>query len=178
MEYVLISTAVGGVVLFVLFFLRSAREAREEFQGAAMGNGTNDFWSDKGAGASAAVLGMFSSEDQQFIAGEDDRQVAALFRRERRRLALRWIERQKCEAAVIMRRHREASRSAADLKPSSEVALFLRYGQVRLMFEFLAFSVWLGGPEGLRGLAQSANTVFSGIENAKTLRGDKQSASL
>jgi len=177
MEYVLVLTALGGIALFLVFFLRSTREAREEYQGAGMGSGVDDCWSDEGRGSSAAVLGVFSSEDQQFVAEEGDQQVTALFRRERRRLAQRWIERQKCEAAGIMRRHREASRSAADLKPSSEVTLFLRYGKVRVMFEFLALSVWLVGPEGLRGLAESANTVFRGIQSAKALSGDKRGVS-
>jgi len=178
MEYLLISAGFGGILLFVAFFVRSTREARDG-EGIAMHDVTfEEFGSQAGRASSAAMLGVFSNEDQQFISGEQNQQVAALFRRERRRLALRWIERQKRDAAGIMRRHREASRSAADLKPSNELALLLRYGKVRLMFEFLAVSVWLGGPEGLRGLAESANTVFSGIQNAKALGRDKRSVSL
>src|SRR5262245_45870472 len=113
MEYVLISTGVAGIALFVAFFLRTTREAREEIHVAAANEGgLEDFWADGGRASSAALLGVFSSEDHQFIAGEGSQQVSALFRRERKRLALRWIERQKRVSAGIMRKHREASRSA------------------------------------------------------------------
>jgi len=173
MEYILISTAVAGIVLFVAFFLHSAREAREEYPGTGVTRfEPGDFWSDAGRSASAALSGIFSSEDEQFIASEAGKQVNALFRRERKRLALRWIERQKREAAGIMSRHRDASRRAADLLPSNEVKLFVRYARLRLTFEFLAVSVWLVGPQRLRGLAEDANAVFHGMQNAKTLGGD------
>jgi hypothetical protein len=171
MEYLLISMAVASIVLFVAFFLHSTREAREEYRGSG---GTKfepaDFGSD--AGPSAAISGIFSSEDEQFISSEADEQVNALFRRERKRLALRWIERQKHEAAGIMSRHRDASRQAADLLPANEVKLFLRYARLKVTFEFLAVSVWLVGPQRLRGLAEDANTVFHGMQNLKTLGGN------
>jgi hypothetical protein len=173
MEYLLISMAVAGIILFVAFFLHSTREARDEYQGTG---GTKydpgDFWSDAGRSASAAVSGIFSSDDEQFISSEADNQVNALFRRERKRLALRWIERQKHEAAGIMNRHRDASRQVADLQPAKEAKLFLRYARLQLTFALLAVSVWLFGPERLRGLAEEANAVFHGMQNVKTLGGD------
>ena len=173
MEYILISTAVAGIVLFVAFFLHSAREAREEYPGTGVTRfEPGDFWSDAGRSASAALSGIFSSEDEQFIASEAGKQVNALFRRERKRLALRWIERQKQEASGIMSRHRDASRRAADLQPANEVKLFLRYARLKVTFEFLAVSVWMVGPQRLRGLAEEANAVFHGIQNVKTLRGN------
>ena len=83
MEYLLISTAVAGIALFVTFFLHSTREAREEYQGTGKAKlEPGDFWSDLGPPASAAVSGIFSSEDEQFIVSEADERVSALFRRE------------------------------------------------------------------------------------------------
>lgn len=171
MEYVLISTAVASIVLFLVFFLYSSREAREEYSA----NGASrcepgDFCSEAGR---SALAGIFSSEDQQFIAGEADQQLCALFRRQRKRLALRWIERQKREATAIIRRHRDASRGAADLQPANEVRLFLRYARLRLTLEFLAVSVWLVGPQRLRGLAEEANAGFHGMANVSTSGGDR-----
>jgi hypothetical protein len=168
MDYLLISTAVAGMVFFVALFLHSRREARDENQEIRTSDvGLDGLWS--GSAASSALPGIFSNQDQQFVLGEGSEQVAALFRRERRRLALRWIERQKRESAGIMRRHREASRSAADLKPASEVSLFLRYGKLRLMLEVLAVSVWLVGPVGLHGMAERTDAVLRGIGNVKAL---------
>jgi len=176
MDYLLISTAVAGIVFFLAFFLRSKREAREENQVTGTNNdGLEDLWREHAP--SSALLGIFSSEDQQFILAEASEQLTALFRRERRRLALRWIERQKSDSAAVMRRHREETRSAADLRPSSELALFFRYGKLRFMFEVLAVSVWLLGPVGLRGLAERANAVLRGIENVRALGGSKRSVS-
>jgi hypothetical protein len=173
MEYLLISTAAASVVLFVAFFLRSTREALEDSPACGMCESEfGDFWNATGR-SSGAVPAIFSTEDEQFISGEANRQVIALFRRERKRVALRWIERQKIEAARIMRQHREASRSAADLQPASELAFFLRHARLRLLCEFLAISVWLVGPQGLRGLAEEANGAFHGMQGVKALgRGD------
>jgi hypothetical protein len=176
MDYILISTAVAGMVFFVALFLHSRREARDENQEIRTGEVLVDgFWSERAA--SPGVPGIFSNEDRKFVLGEGSEQVATLFRRERRRLALRWIERQKRESAGIMRRHREASRSAADLKPASEVALFVRYGKLRLMLEVLAVSVWLVGPEGLHGMAERADAVLRGIGNVKALGANNRSIS-
>jgi hypothetical protein len=177
MDYLLISTAVAGIVFFLAFFLRSKREAREENQVIGPGEGgLDDLWREQAA--SSALLGIFSSEDQQFIVTQASAQLTALFRRERKRLALRWIERQKCASADVMRRHREETRSAADLRPSSELSLFFRYGKLRFLFEVLAVSVWLVGPEGLRGLAERSNAVLRGIENVRALGGSKRSVSV
>lgn len=173
MEYILIFTAVGGIALFVAFFLHSTREAREEYQGTAASKlEPSDFWNDAGPSASTAVSGVFSNEDEQFIASEANERVNALFRRERKRLALRWIERQKHEASRIMSRHRDASRRAADLLPANEAKLFLRYARLKVTFEFLAVSVWLVGPQRLRGLAEEASAVFDRMQNVKVLGGN------
>jgi len=179
MNYLLISTAVAAIVFCLAFFLRSKREALEENQGQGIGTsdgGLDDLWREHAA--SSALSGIFSSEDQQFILAQASEQLTALFRRERKRLALRWIERQKFASAAVMRRHREETRSAADLRPSSELLLFFRYGKLRLMFEVLAVSVWLVGPEGLRGLAARAHVVLRGIENIRALGGSKRSVSV
>jgi hypothetical protein len=176
MDYLLLSTAVAGTVLLVAFFLRSTRDACEDSREIGTGEGGGgDFWN--GRVTSAALKGIFSGEDRQFISQEGDKQITSLFRRERKRLALRWIERQRYQSASIMRRHREASGRAADLRPSSEATLFLRYCQLNLLFEILAVSVWLVGPEGLHGLAESADAVLRGIENVKALGGSKRSIS-
>ena len=171
MEYILISAAIAGILLFAAFFLHSTREAREEYQetSAAAKPETGDFWSDGKRSAPAVVSGIFSNEDEQFIVSEGDEQVNDLFRRERKRLALRWIDRQKQEASGAMIRHRNASGRAADLLPANEVKLFLRYARLKVTFEFLAVSVWLVGPQRLRGLAEETNAVFHGMQNVKSL---------
>ena len=176
MDYLLVSTAVAGTVLIAVFFLRSTRDAYEENRELGTSDGGGADFSSARVG-SAALKGIFSSEDRQFISEESDKQVSSLFHRERRRLALRWIERQNYQSSLIMRRHREASGRAADLQPASEAALFLRYCQLKLLLEVLAVSVWLGGPEGLRGLAERADAVLRGIENVKALGGSNRSIS-
>lgn len=176
MDALFIAPAVAGIVLFVAFYLRSARDAYEENREFGTSEGGGGDFSNGGAD-SAALKGIFSSEDRQFISAEGDKPVCKLFRRERRRLALRWIERQKYQSVSIMRRHREASGRAADLQPAREATLFLRYCQLRCMFEVLAVLVWLVGPEGLRGLAERADRVLHGIENLKALGGSNRSIS-
>jgi hypothetical protein len=176
MDYLLVATAVAGILLFVAFFLRSTRDAYEENRELATNEGVSGDFSNGRADATA-LRGIFSSEDRQFICEEGDQQVSKIFRRERRRLALRWIERQKYQSASVMRKHREESGRAADLQPAREAALFVRYCQLQCLFEVLAVLVWLAGPEGLRGLAERAEGVLQGIENVKALGGSNRSIS-
>jgi hypothetical protein len=168
MHHLLVSMAAAGMVLFVVFFFRSTRDADEETLSADFSDGRL---------LSEALKGIFSGDDRQFIREEGDKQVSSLFRRERRRLALRWIERQNYQSTLIMRRHREASGRAADLQPAKEATLFLRYFELKLMFEVLAVLVWMVGPEGLRGLAERADKVLRGIEDVKALGGSNRSIS-
>jgi hypothetical protein len=171
MEYILIGTAVAGVSLFVVFFLRAVEEARQEDSLAARSGAGPEI--EEGLGTTPELVSsIFSREDEEFIRSERDPLLAKLFRKERKRLALRWVERRKVDAAAIMRRHRQAARSAADLQPSAEVALMLRHAKLRLTCQLLSISVWMIGPQGLQGLTGRANAILQSVQNLN-LRADR-----
>jgi len=165
MAYLLISIAVLSMVLLFVFFRRSAREAREEYRLTAA-NGAD---CDLTEVSFSTVPGIFSQDDEQFVAEQADQHLIMVFRRERKRLALRWVERRKLEAAAIMRKHRKMVRATADLQPRNEAVLLLRYLRLRLLCECLTLSVWLLGQEGLRGLAEYADAVFHRVHSLNAL---------
>ena len=176
MEYELIAAAIVSAALFVAFFKRSTQGAREEVQAAYRdGYECGDSWDDGSAASSEAVPRIFGQDDEKFVTGEADPRTVVVFRRERKKLALRWIERRKLEAASAMRNHRKAARGAVDLQPSEEMRLLLRYAKLRLMCEILAVTVWLAGPQSLDGFAQRADNIFRGaqrLRQATRSRGD------
>jgi hypothetical protein len=165
MAYLLISIAMLSMVLLFVFFRRSVREAREEYRMTA----TNRTDPDLGELGFSVVPGIFSRDDEAFVAEQVDQHLMVVFRRERKRLALRWVERRKLEARAIMSDHRRLASASADLRPSNEAILLLRYGRVRLLCECLSLAVWLVGPEGLRGLAEHANAVFHRVHGLNAL---------
>ena len=176
MEYVLIAAAIVGAVLFVAFFRRSTQDAREEARAACMvGSEYSDSWEDGSAASYLVLQRIFSQDDENFVVGESDPGTTGVFRRERKSLALRWIERRKLEASAAMRNHRQAARGAADLRPSEEMMLLLRHAKLSLMCELLAVTVWLAGPQSLHGLAQRADEISRGaqrLRQAMRSRGD------
>ena len=175
-EYALIAAATMSVLLFVVLFRRATQDAREEAQAGCRGlNDAGDGW-EHGSNVSREVLQqIFSQDDENFLNLEADPATKFVFRRERKKLALRWIERRKLEAAAVMRSHRQAARGAEDLQPSEEMRLLLRHAKLKIMCEALAVTVWLAGPQSLHGLAQRADEIFHGaqrLRQAVRSRGD------
>jgi len=162
MEYALIAFGVifaGALVVFLGRSLQGPREASyiETSYERSFLRDQDD------VGSSEAARQIFSVQDEQFVSAERDQGLLQLFRHERKRLALRWIARQKFAAAAIMRDHWRVSRTATDLQPAAELRLLVRYAQLKLTCEFLLVVVWLFGPQGWRGLAEQAEAACHGV---------------
>lgn len=167
-EYALIAAVAMSVVLFVALFRRATQDAREEAQAGCRGLNDSDEWWGFGSDVSREVLRqIFSQDDEYFLNEEAGPGTKIVFRRERKRLALRWIERRKLEAAAVMRSHRQAARVAEDLQPSEEMKLLLRHVKLKVMCEALAVVVWLAGPQSLHGLAQRADEISHGAQRLR-----------
>jgi hypothetical protein len=178
MEYVLIATVILSAVLFVAFFRRSTQDAREEAQAACrVGSDYSDSWEAGGAASYEVLQRIFSQDDENFVVGESDPGTMGVFRRERKRLALRWIERRKLEASAAMRNHRQAARGAIDLRPSEEMMLLLRHAKLSLMCEVLAVTVWLAGPQSLHGLAERADEISRKAQRLRQAMRSRKDAS-
>lgn len=113
--------------------------------------------------AAQMLARVFSAGDEAFVAGEASAGLERLLRRERKRLALRWVGRKDAEARWIMGQHARLARSARDLEPAGELRLALRYLELRSLCALLFLLISAFGPAGLHGLAAETNAVLSGI---------------
>jgi hypothetical protein len=109
-------------------------------------------------------LKAFGDDDQRFVETLGDSRVQKLLAYERKRIALRWIGRKTAEARGIMQAHVHRAREAKDLRVSAEIRLALQYVELLALFEFLAISVLIFGPAGLRKRALWTNAILSDMK--------------
>jgi hypothetical protein len=157
-----------AVLLFVVLAVSLLRARRDGAAGAIEDDEVLSAGAPEAApedeGLSAQMLTrVFSSCDDAFVAEEASAGLGRLLRRERKRLALRWVGRRAAEARSIMRRHARLARTARDVQVSGEVQLALRYVELRSLCGLLFVLVSVFGPVGLHGLAVQTNAVLAGI---------------
>jgi len=109
-------------------------------------------------------LKAFGDDDQRFVETLGNSRLQELLAYERKRIALRWIGRKTAEARDIMQAHVRRAREAKDLSVSPEIRLALQYVALLALFEFLAISVLIFGPAGLRKRALWTNAILSDMK--------------
>ena len=110
------------------------------------------------------LLKVFGDDDQCFVETLGDSRLQELLAYERKRIALRWIGRKTAEARAIMQAHVRRAREAKDLSVSAEIRLALQYLELLALFKFLAISVLIFGPAGLRKRALWTNAILSDMK--------------
>jgi hypothetical protein len=102
------------------------------------------------------VRQIFSPEDSDFISKLHSQHLSRVYERERRAVALFWVQQVSREGSRIMREHRLASRRAEHLQPSVESILILHYVDLQLTCGCLMFLIWTFGPHPFASLARHA----------------------
>jgi hypothetical protein len=113
------------------------------------------------------VSKIFSRDDWEFVAAMKSPSLEHFFLAERKSLALLWVQQTTAGIQRIMRQHAELSRSSKDLDFPTEIRLFLRFAELRLICGILVLSIELAGPLWLRGLALHASKLSQRIEQAQ-----------
>jgi hypothetical protein len=113
------------------------------------------------------VSNIFSPADQAFVQGLDSPYLKELFRRERRAVALCWIQQTATTAKHIVGEHLRASSRQADLVFATEVRILLRYLQIRTLCSALALSLRFTSPERVRALATYADGLSQRLSAAQ-----------
>jgi hypothetical protein len=108
---------------------------------------------------------IFAPDDARFIAQCHDENLLRLFRRDRKRIALRWIGWKQVQAAAILREHLKSSRRLQDVQILGELDVLFRYLQLRLLCTVLAYAVFLFGPQNLYAVAGRVNEACRGFLN-------------
>ena len=113
------------------------------------------------------VSRIFSRADWEFVATMKSPSLEGFFRAERKSLALLWVQQTTVGIQKIMRQHAEMSRSSLDLDFATEMRLFFRYAELRMICGILLVSIEVAGPLWLRGLALRASKLSQRIEQAQ-----------
>ena len=99
------------------------------------------------------VARVFSAEDAKFIRAANSPQLDELFHRERKQVALVWVQQTSAVIQRIMREHKQIARVSHDIDFQTEVKLLLLYSELMLLCGVLSLAVQSIGPLGVRRLA-------------------------
>jgi hypothetical protein len=113
------------------------------------------------------VSKIFSRQDWEFVAAMKSPSLERYFLAERKSLALLWVQQTTASIQRIMRQHAEVSRRSEDLDFATEMKLFSRYAELRMICGILVLSIELAGPLWLRGLALHASKLSQRIGQAQ-----------
>ncbi len=113
------------------------------------------------------VARIFSSDDWEFVSGIRSRQLQGLFRRERKLVALVWVDQTSKAIRRVMREHTEATRQSHDLHFATETKLALQYAELMFICGVLFLAIQAAGPQRVRGLALYAGTLSQRLAQAQ-----------
>lgn len=105
------------------------------------------------------VARIFDPGDWKFVSNTKSPQLEKLFRRERKLVALLWVQQTSAGIRRIMREHKKASRESHDLNFATETKLVLLYVELMLICGLLFLAIQSTGPLPLRKLAVYADTL-------------------
>ncbi len=106
---------------------------------------------------------LFSKDDWQFAQGQDCPEIAPLFNRERKAVALSWLKQTREHVAELMDFHLRLARERPDLKPSVELKLSLEYAQFQILCGLLAGLIRALGPVRGRSVAGYAVSAAANL---------------
>jgi hypothetical protein len=113
------------------------------------------------------VSKIFTRKDLEYVSELGSRRLEKFFRRERKAVALFWVQQTSAYIRGIKREHVEASRRSRDLEFATEARILLRYAGLQFICGVLFVSIELAGPHGLRGLALRADELAQRIHEAQ-----------
>lgn len=102
---------------------------------------------------------VFGPEDWKFVESQSSERNKYVFLRQRRDLALAWMEVLRRSTKQIMGVHRAAARTSPQLEPLVELRVTLSYLAFLLLWQFLALAIWIRGPVGLRNLTRNVDRL-------------------
>jgi hypothetical protein len=106
------------------------------------------------------VSRIFSVEDAAFLESMQSKALRRFFLHERKAVALLWVRQTSLRIRQILRDHTAVARHSENLHFLTEIGIFFRYLQLRLLCGFLFVSIALAGPIWVRGLALRADALF------------------
>lgn len=161
MDLVLI-IGVGVVLLLVLLVVARRRDAEDPVSNGDMPD-SSEFLVRL---PPCSLLGRcLAPEDVEFVSRLRSRRVMRLLIRERRRLAVEWLHRNRREAGRLFRLHVRRSRHAPNLRPAAEFRLLVQTGLFLALCQLLAAIVRLYGPLRAQAFVSSVSALAGVLSN-------------
>jgi hypothetical protein len=113
------------------------------------------------------VTRIFAPDDWEFVRGTKSTELQRLFRRERKVVALVWVQQTSTAIRRIMREHTEITRQSQDLHFATETKLVLLYAELMFICGMLFVAIQSAGPQRVRGLAVYADTLSQRLAQAE-----------
>ena len=110
---------------------------------------------------------IFGPRDQEYVSTLRSSGLEQLFRRERKEVAIFWIQQTFASIRRIMKSHVAATRGAADLRFGTEINLFGRYVELFLLCSLLLALVKILGPSPMGRVAAQAERLSQRIGEAE-----------
>jgi hypothetical protein len=127
--------------------------------------------------SSEFVSSIFNEQDWEFVANFNSKPLSALFQKERKSVARKWVRATAAWTQRIMHEHLRVVRSSVDLEIGPEIRIYLRYAALQTTCAFLLVTIGLVGPVRMRkmslyayGLSKSLSYAHWSLKSALEAR--------
>jgi hypothetical protein len=103
------------------------------------------------------VRRLFSPDDSKFISQTNSSQLSELFQRERKQVALVWVQQTSAAIQRTMRDHKQIARVSSDIDFQTEVKLLCLYSELLCLCGALSLAIQSIGPLRVRAIAVYAD---------------------
>jgi len=136
-----------GVLLFASLFFLARRNPRSEGSSSALIEARQALVAlQAGLLPVELVKRIFAKEDWEYVRAEAPATVRDMFKQERKKVALLWVEQVRTQIHSLRRFHRGAARSYAKLNPKTEMELALSFAGLLMACRALQTAIYVAGP--------------------------------
>lgn len=117
----------------------------------------------RGLLSAAIVSRIFGADDLEYVRRNAPQNIQELFARERRRIALDWLQHVRLQVFRLQRFHRETARFYSELNMRTELELALNFLALALACRALQMALFLRGPYPAPRIVESATAIAAKI---------------
>jgi hypothetical protein len=103
---------------------------------------------------------IFGPEDWNFVRDQQSPELQSMFLRQRRALALSWLDQIEASSASWMRTHRGVSRTSPEIETSVELRLVAEYLLFHCVCRLLGVAIWLHGPVAMINIVERVDAFL------------------
>jgi hypothetical protein len=101
------------------------------------------------------VARIFARDDLAFVRSQHSRAIESMFLRERKKIALIWLERIRSQIQLLRRLHLGSARFYARLELKTEISLGWSFATLLVTCRALRLAFWVAGPYAAPGMVSA-----------------------